>query len=467
MTSLAAPPAATQRRAPLTPTWWRDAADIAWWASLAMVVGLWALHGGVLDLVGGAADALSSIGRLAGLVASDLLLVQVLLMARIPWLERSFGQDELTRRHRLVGFTSFNLMLGHIVLITLGYAAASDFGVLAQLWDLVANYPGILLSTAGSALLVLVAVTSARAARRRLRYESWHLLHLYAYLGVGLALPHQLWTGGDFLSSPLATFYWWSVWAIAALAIVTFRIGMPLWRTVRHRVVVESVVDEGPGVVSVYMTGRNVDRLPIRAGQFFIWRFLDRRPGWTRGHPWSLSAPVVDGRLRITVKDLGDGSAALRDVKPGTRVVVEGPFGRLTADSRTRRHVVLVGAGVGIAPLRALAQELDYQPGEAILLHRVRSYDEALHARELVDLAHQRGLQVVPLVGARMPGHSSWLPQSWSGVSDAAALRQLVPNLLDADVYVCGPDDWMTAVIEAAGAAGVVKEQMHVERFSW
>ena len=57
----------------------------------------------------------------------------------------------------------------------------------------------MLLATAGTALLVMVVVTSVRAARRRLRYESWHLLHLYAYLGVGLALPHQLWTGTDFV----------------------------------------------------------------------------------------------------------------------------------------------------------------------------------------------------------------------------------------------------------------------------
>ena len=467
MTTLTSPSAIAVRRSHRSPTWWRDAADLAWWASLLMVVGLWTVHGGLPDLWGGVADALTSMGRLTGLVASDLLLVQVLLMARIPWLERSFGQDELARRHRLVGFTSFNLMLIHIVLITLGYAAASEYGVLAQLWDLVANYPGILLSTVGAALLVVVAASSIRAAQRRLRYESWHLLHLYAYLGVGLALPHQLWTGGDFLSSPIATLYWWSLWAAAALAIVIFRIGTPLWRTLRHRLVVDSVVDEGPGVVSVYMTGRHLDALPGAAGQFFIWRFLDGQPGWTRGHPWSLSAPIVDGRLRITVKNLGDGSAALRRLEPGTRVMVEGPFGRLSTNSRTRRHVVLIGAGVGIAPMRALAEELEYQPGEVTLLHRVRSYEEALHSHELVDLARRRGLRVVPLVGGRVADRSSWLPQSWAAVADDEALRRLVPSLLEADLYVCGPDDWMAAVIAAAEAAGVAPAQIHTERFAW
>jgi hypothetical protein len=90
------------------------------------------------------------------------------------------------------------------------------------------------------------------------------------------------------------------------------------------------------------------------AGQFLTWRFLDRQ-GWTRGNPYSLSA-APDGRgLRITVKELGDNSTRLRALRPGTPVLFEGRFGRLTARARTRRRVALIGAGVGVAPLRALA----------------------------------------------------------------------------------------------------------------
>jgi DMSO/TMAO reductase YedYZ heme-binding membrane subunit len=62
----------------------------------------------------------------------------------------------------------------------------------ATFWTLTTTYPGMLLALAGTLCLVMVVGTSIRAARTRLRYESWHLLHLYAYLGVGLALPHQL-----------------------------------------------------------------------------------------------------------------------------------------------------------------------------------------------------------------------------------------------------------------------------------
>src|SRR3954466_2110963 len=149
-------------------------------------------------------------------------------------------------------------MLAHLVLITWGYAAGQLSRTPATLWELVVDYPGMLLAVAGTACLVMVVVTSVRAARRRLRYESWHLLHLYAYLGVGLALPHQLWTGQEFLASPAATVFWWGLWGLTAAALLGRRVGLPLWRSIRHRLTVTSVVREDDGIVSVYLTGRRL-----------------------------------------------------------------------------------------------------------------------------------------------------------------------------------------------------------------
>jgi hypothetical protein len=159
-------------------------------------------------------------------------------------------------------------MLSHVALITLGYAGVVHANAVRQLWDLVVTYPGMLLVTVGAAFLVLVVVTSLRAARRRLRYESWHLLHLYAYLGVGLALPHQIWTGDDFLASAWARAYWWTLYTVAAGAVLVYRLGLPAWLSWRHRLLVAAVVPEGPWLTSVYLHGRHLDRLPVRAGQW-------------------------------------------------------------------------------------------------------------------------------------------------------------------------------------------------------
>jgi len=455
----------TLRRHRLTvPPWWRDAIGSLTWASMLVVLALWVTNGGVRELSTLGAG-LTSLGRLTGLVSADLLLIQVLLMARIPIVERAYGQDELARRHRLVGFGSVNLMLAHIALLIAGYAITGHVNPLRQTWDFVVDYPGMLLATAGTGLLLMVAVTSIRRARARLRYESWHLLHLYAYLGVGLAIPHQLWTGADFTASPPARLYWWSLYAAALGAVLIWRVGVPLWRTARHRMVVEQVVHEGPGVVSVIVRGRRLDRL-AGAGQFLTWRFRGRE-GWTRGHPFSLSAVPTRERARITVKALGDGSSALAGLRPGSRVMVEGPYGRLHAGVRTRRKVTLIGSGIGITPLRALLEEFEQQPGEVTLIYRASSEADLVLRHELDALAAHTGARVFYVVGRRIRGRRSWLPSSAAHLGDAEALRQLVPDIAEHDVYLCGAQEWMDAAAAAALANEVPASRIHTERFSW
>ena len=516
----------------------RTGALVALWASLLLVTSWWSTGGGFQDL-GSWAEGLTSSGRLTGVLASDLLLVQVLLMARVPVLEKAFGQDRLARVHRLVGFWSFSLMLAHIGLTTWGYAAGELSRTPAELWDLTVTYPGMLLAAAGTACLATVVATSVRLARRRLRYESWHLLHLYAYLGVGLALPHQLWTGQDFLASPARTVFWWGLYTAAAGAVLVWRVALPGWRTAQAGLRVTSVVLEDDGVVSVYMRGRrgrvraeagqfynlrflsgrgwtranpyslsaapdgrtlritakvvgdgsaalsrlrvtavvaeDVDvlsvhmagpgtgRMSAEAGQFFGFRFLNG-PGWTRSHPYSLSAAPDGHGLRITVKVVGDGSAALRRLRPGTRVLVEGPYGRLSARARTRPRVALIGAGVGVTPLRALAEALDYAPGDAVLLYRYA--DRPLFQRELEELAAQRGLRVLGLPGhRRAPG--SWLGDGVGPADDLTALTWWVPDIAERDVYVCGPEPWAEDVRRTTAAAGLPADRFHVESFGW
>ncbi len=341
-------------------------------------------------------------------------------MARIPWVEQSYGQDELARRHRLVGFTSFTLMLLHVLLIAVGYALQDDRNLIAEFWDLVVNYPGMLLALAGTVLLIMVALTSMKRARSRLRYESWHLLHLYAYLGVGFALPHQLWTGQEFLSHPVARVYWWSLWIAAAGAVLLWRVGLPVYRTLRHDLRVTAVVRESPTAVSIWMSGRHLEQLPVAAGQFFNWRFLSGA-GWTRAHPYSLSAaPTADG-LRITVKDFGDGSRALAALRLGTRVAIEGPYGRLHAGIRTRRKVTLLAGGIGVTPLRALLEELPQDPGDVTLIYRARDQDDLVFQAELENLAAARGARLFYILGSRIPGRDSWLSEAAAHLSDTDA----------------------------------------------
>ena len=428
---------------------------------MLLVTYWWEADGGVRDLTSWV-TGLTSVGRLAGLWSAQLLLVQVLLMARIPLLEQAYGRDRLVRIHRIVGLTSFWLMMVHIVAIIGGYASGRWSAVLSTTWDLITDYGGVLLALAGTACLIMVVVTSIRGARRRLRYESWHLLHLYAYLGVGLALPHQLWTGSAFLQSPAATAYWWTIWAVTAAAVLIWRIVLPLLRTARHSLRVAAVVPETADVVSVYLTGRALHRMPMEAGQFLNLRFRSG-PGWTRANPFSISAAPDGSRIRITAKLVGDGSRRLATVRPGSRVMFEGPYGRLGERSRHGRQVLLIGAGVGIAPMRALAEGLDYGPGEAVLVQRFTG--SPLFATEFENLAAQRGLRLIFLPGRR--GHPESVLGPLARGHESGALQHWVPDVAAREVFVCGPPDWSAGVVRLCQSLGVPADRIHTESFGW
>lgn len=441
------------------PTWWRDATAATGWGVVLLTVALWVHGGGVGELL---TDPTTSLGRLTGLLAAALMLVQVVLLARVPWVEQAWGQDELARWHRWVGFSSFWLMVAHLVLICVGYAGGWG-GAWSTFLDLVLHEQGMLLALAGTACLVMVVVTSVRAARRRLRYESWHLLHLYAYLGVALALPHQLWTGSDLVATPLAATFWWVLYALALTSVLVFRLGLPAWRSLRSRLRVLEVRPAGPGATSVTVGGEGVRHLPVRAGQFFVWRFVDG-PGWTRGHPYSLSAAPTGGTLRFTAAHVGDGSTATATLRPGTRVLVEGPYGRLHQGVRTRRKVLLLGSGIGIAPLRALLEDLDQAPGDVTVIHRVRDLRAAVLREEMTEIARARGARYLLLDGPRA-ADGRLAPASHAHLGDHELLARIVPDVADHEVYLCGSPGFLRAARTALLSLGVPAARLHAERF--
>lgn len=460
-TSTQAAPARMARRVPLPRTWSIRPGEV-----LALVVGnglmivaMWVRHGGVAEL-GTLGGTITATGQLTALLGTYLILIQLVLMSRSPWLDQLFGMDRLAAAHRWVGFGAVTLLAVHGVSTTVGYALGDGLPVVSEAWTLVTTYPYVLMATVSMALFGAVAVSSIRLARRRLSYETWYGIHLYAYLAVALGFAHQLAVGTDFAVDPVARVYWVALYVIAVASVLVFRIGQPVYVSLRHRLQVAAVVPEGPGVVSIYITGRDLDRLAVRSGQYFLWRFLTRE-GWWRAHPFSLSAAPNGQHLRLTIKVLGDYSGQLQALRPGVRVFAEGPYGVLTGARRTRQRVLFIAGGIGITPLRALLQGLPGGPGDLTLLYRASSWEDVLFRRELDELMRVRGAAVHYLVGKR---GTRELPGDPLG---ARSLRQLVPDVSQRDVFVCGPTPMTQHVLESLSALGVPDAQIHWEHFSY
>jgi ferredoxin-NADP reductase len=213
--------------------------------------------------------------------------------------------------------------------------------------------------------------------------------------------------------------------------------------------------------VTLSIGGHRLDRLAARSGQFFLFRFLTR-DRWWEAHPYSLSA-APDGRsLRITVKALGDSSATIGAVRPGTRVLAEGPFGSFTTEARRRssRGAVLIAGGVGITPIRALLEDMPASRGELTVLYRAIDERDLILRDELEALARRRGARLYYVLGDhRDPSARALL--------GAAHLRRLVPRIASCDVFVCGPPAMADAVGASLRRAGVPRRHIVTERFAF
>ncbi|MEV5005104.1 ferredoxin reductase family protein [Streptomyces sp. NPDC056159] len=419
------------------------------WAGAAAVVLLWWYD---TASVVGAAGWLTGAGRIAGLLCGYACAVLVGLMARVPLLERRIGSDRVARWHAMAGRYTVCLLVVHVVLILAGYAAQDGSSVLREAVTVVLDYPEMLKATAGTVILFAVGVTSARAVRSRAGHEFWYYTHLLTYAAVFLAFGHQVALGGEFTGHVLATASWYALYLGVGALVMWFRILVPVRLNLRHRMRVEAVHKEAPGVYSVVVRGHRLDELGARPGQFFRWRFLAEGMGWT-STPYSLSAPPRPDLLRITVKALGDHSAAVPLLRPGTRVWAEGPYGSMTSDRRTSHKSLLIAAGVGITPLRALFETL---PGDVTLLYRARTAEDLALGGELEAIGRGRGARVLYALNG---------PRGERPHLTVESLRAAVSDLAGHDVYLCGPHAFARDLYEVLRAAGVPDRRIHHESF--
>jgi predicted ferric reductase len=423
-------------------------------ANAAAVVGLWWRQGGLRE-VHDVAGLLTSLGRVTGLLGALLALVELLLLARIPVLD-AFGLERVGTWHRVNGILCLALIGAHTLLTTAGYALTDAVPITREAADLLTGYSGVLPATIALALLVAVVITSVVSVRRRLSYRAWHAVHVGAYVAIALGFSHQLATGHEFLGQPLARAYWWALYALTLAALVGFRVVLPVARSLRHRLRIERVVPEAPGVVSLEIGGVDLDRLRVLSGQSLHWRFL-ARGHWWETHPFSLSAAPDGRRLRITVKELGDYTRRLASLAPGTRVIVEGPSGGLTSTARRHPRVALIAGGVGIAPIRALLEDTPGEPGTIAVIYRAASEEDVLFRGELDELARRRGAELHYVLGERRGDE----------ILSAEHLQALVPDIAGRDVYVCGPRSMTEATRTSLRRAGVPRRHIISEGFAW
>jgi predicted ferric reductase len=392
-------------------------------------------------------------GDVTATAGTYLLLVMVLLAARIPGLERVLGQDRLIGWHRRLSPAPLLLLGAHGVLTTLGYAQAGRLGFWAEGGSLITTMSWIFAAVVAYAMLVAIAGVSIRAVRRKMSYDTWWVIHLYTYLALAFSVPHQIFHGTAFVGHPLAESLWLLLWLATAGAAIVYRIGLPIARSLYHRLEIAEITREAPGVYSLVMRGRHLERLAVEGGQYFAWRFLVRGMWW-HAHPFSLSAAPMPPHMRVTIKIAGDATARIARLRPGTKIAIEGPYGAFTDNARTGNKVALIGAGVGITPLRALLDDIPVGV-DVVVVQRASRPEDLIHHQELTTMIKAREGRLVELVGSRRKHR----------LGDPRYLHQVIPDLAGRDLYVCGPDEFSTGIANTAQQLGVSPAAIHRESF--
>ncbi len=427
---------------------------------VSVVVGVttlvWVSNGGLGAVVGGGRSSWLAVGRIAGLWMGLLAWGGVILSARPRVIELRYGLDGLLRAHRWVGMATVATLVVHIGAVVVAGRAGSQFSASSLFDGAVAllDEPWMVAAWTAAALFVMVGVTSWHRLRIRMPYESWYFLHLTAYVGLLLGIGHQFTMGSDIAGDQMFR-AWWIAVTVAAAVIVGYSRLRDVARTLRRGPLPVVRVDQvTPDSIAFIVEGSGVGGTEPVAGQFFRVRVLARGLWW-QTHPMSLSAVATPAGIRFTIKDLGDGTHELMRVQPGARVLLSGPYGVFTAERAQGRPVLLIGGGVGLAPLRGILA--DCSPEQTpVVIARARTSADVPHAAEIRHIARARGGSYLEVLG----------PTSSLGEDPFdRPLRTAVPDLAGRDVFVCGSNRLVAAAVRGLRRHQVPAEHIHTERF--
>lgn len=403
-------------------------------------------------------NILIALGRIAGLLTQFALLLQLVLVGRIKSIEHLFGFDRLNAVHRFIGYSIPVLLILHVFLLVAGNAQANGVSLFSQLAAFLATKENVLEAFFAALIFIFIIFISIAIVRKKLRYETWYFVHLLVYLAIGLALQHELGTG-DLKDGTAALLYWYILNFGIFGAVLLYRFVRPLYLFAKHNFVIESVVQETPDTYSLYVVGRKMEDFVFEAGQYANITILARGMWYT--HPFSLSDAYNGKFIRFTIKSLGDYTNKIRDVKPGTKIIIDGPLGLFVEKRAVRDKFLFIAGGIGITPLRSMIWSLAQQKKDVVMLCGSRTEHDIAFKKELGEIsAMSPQVKIHHVLGTPTPGYES-------GFIDKEKIVRLVPDFYTRDVFLCGPPPMMKGTVANLKDLGFADENIHFEKFSF
>ena len=400
-------------------------------------------------------------GRLSGLLAVFLALLQILLISRAKWIESCFGHDRLAHAHGIIGFSILVLLIIHPIFLSIGQSIQSETTYLEQFVDFCKNYEDVFAALISLIIICIVVISSIFVRLKKLNYEIWYYIHLFLYVAILLAFGHQMEVGSDINASVIFKYYWYFLYAFVFLNLIYYRFLRPLLSFCKHRFQVSGIQLETPGVTSVYIDGQNMNDFRSNPGQFIFLRFLAKGFFWEK-HPFSISGRLEEGKIRVSVKALGNFTKKIPKLLSGTYAIIDGPHGIFTSDNCKSSKFLLIAGGIGITPIISIAQEMVINQTDTILIYSNRNSKNIAFKDEL-DTLHEESMGKLKVIHLISEDHD-WTGEK--GRLDKDKIIRLIPDYNEREVFLCGPPVMIKSVFSILAELNIPKKRIHFEKFS-
>ncbi len=394
-----------------------------------------------------------------GFAGLAMMALQFALTARFRFLKAPYGSDIVYFFHRQISLVAFVLILAHpLLLFVFDPQTLGLLNVFSAPWRARAAV------TATLALIALVLISVFRK-QWKIEYTQWRIWHGFlAAVAVGLGLVHAVLVG-YYINTPAKQVLWVGYGLFWVGLLVWVRVIKPIL-LLRRPYVIEAVRPERGSAWSLVMRPDGHRGFRFQPGQF-AWITAGSSPFVDAEHPFSISSSAEDPQhLTMTIKALGDFTSTVKDMKPGQRVYLDGPFGAFSVDRHPHaRGFVFIAGGIGITPmmsmLSTLADRGDRRP--LWLLYANRDWESVTFREELEALKQRLDLRVIHFLEDPPAG---W--QGETGFINAEKLARHLPPERAQNMYemfICGPKPMMDAVEKALVEIKVPLGDFHSERF--
>jgi len=409
---------------------------------------IWIFMAPIAGRFGDLSSITTSIGQILGLVGMSLFSINLILAGRFKLLDKYFkGLDKVYSKHSKIGAISFSMLLFHPLFLVVKYLfistkqAASFF---VPFTDLIVTW-GII-----SLLIMIILITLTFYIK--LKYNKWKMSHSFMKLAFFFGVLHTFLISSDISRNNLLRYY--ILFLVIVAAVISIRkVVFDKLSLNKFNYIVNNINQLNTDILQIEMEpiSRIINFTP---GQFSFFSFVNNVVS-SESHPFSISSSNLENNLKITVKNLGDYTSQLKNLKQGDSVIIEGPYGHFSYKNVSGKNQIWIAGGIGITPFYSMIQSLE--KGYIIdFYYSVKEKEEAVYVKELEEMARNNPNFKFNLWSAKEKGYIN-----------AGLVSSLSNGVSDKEIFFCGPPMLMESLKNQFLSLGVDIKKIHYENFNF